>query len=52
VALTAATILLALTLTANTTTTRFAINTVFFSLTTGQGVASTCDFYLIGVDLT
>lgn len=51
-ALTASTIILPLTLAANIATTRYAINTVYLSLTLGQGTAATCDLFLIGVDLT
>ena len=49
-ALTASTIVLPLTIA--TSTTRYTISSVFLSLTTGQGTAATCDFYLIGNDLT
>jgi hypothetical protein len=49
-ALTAATIILPLTLA--TGNTRYTVSSVFLSLTTGQGTAATCDFYLIGNDLT
>lgn len=51
-ALTAATVVLGLTLAANIATTRQTINTVYLSLTTGAGSAATCDFYVIGNDLT
>lgn len=51
-ALTGSTIVLALTMAANISTTRQTINSVYLSLTTGQGTAATCDFYLIGNDLT
>jgi len=51
-ALSSATILLSLTLAANIATTRYTVNTVYLSLTTGQGTAATCDFYLTGTDLT
>jgi hypothetical protein len=51
-ALTGATIVLGLTLAANIATTRYTVNTVYLSLTTGQGTAATCDLYLIGNDLT
>jgi hypothetical protein len=51
-ALTGATVVLGLTLAANIATTRLTINTVYLSLTTGAGSAATCDFYVIGNDLT
>lgn len=51
-ALTSASISLGLTLAANIATTRYTIGTVYLGLTTGQGTAATCDFYVIGVDLT
>jgi hypothetical protein len=51
-ALTGATVVLGLTLAANIATTRQTINTVYLSLTTGTGSAATCDFYVIGNDLT
>ena len=51
-ALNAATVILPLTLAANIATTRYTINSVFLSLTSGQGAAATADCYLIGVDLT
>lgn len=51
-ALTGATVILPLTLAANIATTRFAVNTVYLSLTLGQGTAATCDFYVVGLDLT
>jgi hypothetical protein len=51
-ALTGATVVLALTLAANIATTRQTVNTVYLSLTVGQGGAATCDFYVIGNDLT
>ncbi len=51
-ALTGATVVLALTMAANIATTRQTINTLYLSLTTGQGTAATCDFYVIGDDLT
>jgi hypothetical protein len=51
-ALTGATVVLGLTLAANVATTRQTINTVYLSLTTGTGSAATCDFYVIGSDLT
>ncbi len=40
------------TMAAGIATTRYTISTVYFSLTTAQGSASTCDLYVIGVDLT
>ena len=51
-ALTGATVVLGLTLAANIATTRQTINTVYLSLTTGAGSAATCDFYVVGNDLT
>jgi hypothetical protein len=51
-ALTGATVVLGLTLAATIATTRLTINTVYLSLTTGTGGAATCDFYVIGNDLT
>jgi hypothetical protein len=51
-ALSGATVVLGLTLAANIATTRQTINTVYLSLTTGAGSAATCDFYVIGNDLT
>lgn len=50
--LTASSITLNLTLAAGIITTRYAINTVYLSLTTGQGSAATCDLFLVGIDLT
>jgi hypothetical protein len=51
-ALTGAAVVLGLTLAANIATTRQTVNTVYLSLTTGTGSAATCDFYVIGNDLT
>ena len=51
-ALTAASIVLPLTLAANIATTRYTASTVYLSLTLAQGGAATCDFYVVGVDLT
>jgi hypothetical protein len=51
-ALTGATVVLGLTLAANIAATRQTINTVYLSLTTGAGSAATCDFYVVGNDLT
>jgi hypothetical protein len=51
-ALTGATVVFGLTLAANIATTRYTVNTAYLSLTTGQGTTATCDFYLIGNDLT
>jgi hypothetical protein len=51
-ALSGATVVLGLTLAANIATTRLTINTVYLSLTTSAGSAATCDFYVIGNDLT
>lgn len=51
-ALTSATIVLNLTLVANIATTRYTANTMYLSLTTGQGGAATCDLYIMGSDLT
>jgi hypothetical protein len=50
-ALTAATIILPLTI-ATGTTTRFTASPIYFSLTTGNGSAATCDVYVLGQDLT
>lgn len=49
---TSSSIIVATTLAAGVATTRYAINTVYLSLTTAQGAAATADVYLIGVDLT
>jgi hypothetical protein len=51
-ALTGATVVLGLTLAANIATTRQTVNSVYLSLTTGTGSAATCDFYVVGNDLT
>jgi hypothetical protein len=51
-ALTGATVVFGLTLAANIATTRYTVNAAYLSLTTGQGTTATCDFYLIGNDLT
>lgn len=51
-ALSAATVILPLTLAANIATTRYAINIVYLTLTLAQGGAATADCYLLGVDLT
>jgi hypothetical protein len=51
-ALTGATVVLGLTLAANIATTRQTVNTIYLSLTTGAGSAATCDFYVVGNDLT
>lgn len=51
-ALTGATIIVALTLAANIATTRQTVNTIYLSLTSGQGAAATADCYVVGVDLT
>lgn len=51
-ALTASTIILPLTLAANIATTRYVVNSIYLSLTLGQGSAATADCYLVGVDLT
>jgi hypothetical protein len=51
-ALTGSTIVLGLTLAATIATTRQTITTTYLSLTTAQGGVATCDFYLIGNDLT
>ena len=50
--LTGATVVLGLTLAATIATTRYTVNTVYLSLTTGTGSAATCDFYVVGNDLT
>lgn len=49
--LTAASVILPLTI-ATGLTTRFAVASTFFSLTTANGSAVTCDVYLLGQDLT
>lgn len=41
-----------LTVVAGALTTPFAVNTVYLSLTTPQGSAATCDFYVYGNNLT
>jgi hypothetical protein len=51
-ALTGATIVFGLTLAANIATTRYTVNSVYLALTTGQGTSATCDFFLIGNDLS
>lgn len=51
-ALTATAVLLNVTVAATPLITRYAIGTVYLSLTTAQGGAATCDVYVIGVDLT
>lgn len=51
-ALTGASVVLGLTLAANIATTRQTVNSLYLSLTTGTGSAATCDFYVIGNDLT
>jgi hypothetical protein len=51
-ALTASTITLLATLAANIATTRYTVTTLYLALTTGQGSAATCDFYVLGNDLT
>lgn len=51
-ALSSATIVLNATLAANIATTRYTVSTVYLALTTGAGSAATCDFYVIGTDLT
>jgi hypothetical protein len=51
-ALTASTITLLATLAANIATTRYTVATLYLALTTGQGSAATCDFYVLGNDLT
>lgn len=51
-ALTSAAIVLGATLAANIATTRYTASTLYLSLTTGQGTAATCDFYIFGNDLT
>ena len=51
-ALSGSSVVLALTMAANIATTRQTVNTLYLSLTTGTGSAATCDFYVIGNDLT
>jgi hypothetical protein len=51
-ALTGAAVVLGLTLAANIATTRQTVNTLYLSLTTGTGGAATCDFYVVGNDIT
>lgn len=51
-ALTTSAFVLVTTLAAGIATNRYTINTVYLSLTTGAGSAATCDFYVIGTDLT
>lgn len=50
--LTSATVLQSATLTAAASTTAMTVLTIYFSLTTAQGSALTCDVYLQGVDLS
>jgi hypothetical protein len=51
-ALSGAAISLGLTLAANIATTRYTAATLYLALTLGQGSAATCDFYVLGNDLT
>lgn len=51
-ALTGASVVLGLTMAAGIATTRLTVNAVYLSLTTGTGSAATCDFYVVGNDLT
>jgi hypothetical protein len=51
-ALTGSSVVLSATLAANIATTRYTAAILYLSLTTGQGSAATCDFYVIGNDLT
>lgn len=51
-ALTAATVLLPVTVAATPLVTRYVVSTVYLSLTIAQGAPATCDVYVIGVDLT
>ena len=51
-ALTGSTILVGTTVAATPLVTRYTISTVYFSLTTAQGSAATCDVYVVGLDLT
>lgn len=51
-ALTGTTVVLGLTFAAGIATTRQTVNTVYLALTTGTGSAATCDFYIVGNDLT
>lgn len=50
--LTSGTITLNLTMLAAVLATPYIVNTVYLSLTTGQGSAATCDFYVYGNNLT
>ena len=50
--LTSASVLLPATIAATPLITRYSIGNVYFSLTTAQGTAATCDIYVVGVDLT
>lgn len=51
-ALTGTTVLLSATVAATPLVTRYTAQTLYLSLTTGQGGAATCDVYVAGVDLT
>lgn len=51
-ALTTPTQVLITTMAAGIATTRYTVNTVYFSLTTAAGSAATCDIYVTGTDLT
>lgn len=51
-ALTAANIILPLTLAGTVAATPYSISTVYLSLTLGQGSAATADVYVCGIDLT
>ncbi len=51
-ALSAASVILPLTLAANIATTRYALSIVYLSLSVANGAPATCDFYVIGMDLS
>lgn len=51
-ALTTAALVLLSTLAAGIATNRYAVNTVYLSLTTAAGSAAACDMYVTGTDLT
>lgn len=50
--LTGATVVVNPTIVTATLPVRYTLSSIFFSLTTGQGSAATCDVYVMGIDLT
>lgn len=51
-ALTSASVVSSLAISATPLVTRYTISTIYLSLTTAQGSGATCDVYIVGVDLT